>query len=63
MLSFIDTHREELGMMPIWRELALPPPPTTNTPRALPTRSHARRVPGVTAGRASFPSGSMRPKH
>ncbi len=50
-MSFIDSHRAELGVEPICRELApliplAPHPPTTNMRPGLLTLPNGRRVPG-----------------
>jgi len=46
--AFIDAHREELGIEPICRELAVAPPRIISMPRALPTRAGVPLAPGGT---------------
>lgn len=61
MMAFIDAHREDLGIEPICRELAIAPPPTMNMHVAWPILAGAPRVPVVMMRTRRRSSASTRP--
>jgi len=60
-MAFVDAHREDLGIEPICRELAIAPPPGTNMPPAGPIPASVRAVPGAMTNCASRSGVPMRP--
>lgn len=61
MMAFIDAHREDLGIEPICRELAIALPPTMNMLHAVPIPGGVRHVPGAMRRSGSRSSESMKP--